>query len=83
MLKVHKIVLLRWIARGEVQHPVYYCFQNGMSLLWADRDVKAIRVLAASKKRKRLAPIPIVVRVLISEENERRSAKCETSFGLD
>jgi hypothetical protein len=56
VLKVHKMVLLRWLARGEARHPVHYCWQQGLCLLWTDRDVKAIRVLAASKRRKRLSP---------------------------
>ena len=56
VLNVHKMVLLRWIARGEPKHPTYYCVQQGLSLLWNEREVKAIRVLVASKRRKRRAP---------------------------
>lgn len=56
VLQVHKMVVLRWIARGEVRHPVHYCVQRGVCLLWDDREVKAIRVLAAQKGRKRLSP---------------------------
>ena len=54
VLKVHKMVLLRWVARGQVRHPVHYCFQHGISLLWDERELKAIRVLVASKKQERL-----------------------------
>lgn len=32
-LKVHKMVILRWIAKGEVQHPAHYCVHNGICLL--------------------------------------------------
>ena len=56
VLKVHKTVLLRWIARGEVRQPVHFCWHHGLCMLWTDRDVKGVRVMAASKKRKRLAP---------------------------
>lgn len=56
VLKVHKMVLLRWVAKGQVRHPVHYCFQHGMCLLWNERELKSILVLAASKKQKRLAP---------------------------
>ena len=52
VLKVHKMVLLRWVAKGQVRHPVHYCFQHGMCLLWNDRELKAMLVLAASKKRR-------------------------------
>ena len=53
VLKVHKMVLLRWVARGQVRHPVHYCFQHGISLLWDDRELKAILVLAVSRRHKR------------------------------
>lgn len=56
MLKIHKMVILRWLATGEVQHPAHYCFHNGINFLWDERDLKAIRSLAAWKKRKRLSP---------------------------
>ena len=56
LLNLHKMVLLRWIAKGEIQHPVHYCFQGGICLLWDDRDLKAIRSFAKWKKRKRPKP---------------------------
>ena len=56
LLKLHKMVLLRWIAKGEIRHPAHYCFQRGICLLWDDRDLKAIRSFAKWKKRKRLPP---------------------------
>lgn len=55
-LQVHKMVLLRWVAKGEIRHPVHYCIKGGVCLLWDDRDLKAIRLLAAFKKRRRLPP---------------------------
>ena len=51
MVKAHKMVILRWMAKGEVQHPVHYCVQGGISLLWDERDLKSIRSLAAWKRR--------------------------------
>jgi hypothetical protein len=56
VLKVHKMVLLRWIARGEAKHPTYYCVQQGLSLLWNERELNAVRVVAATKRRKKEAP---------------------------
>ena len=56
VLKVHKMVLLRWIARGDVKHPTYYCVQQGLSLLWNERELNAVRVVAATKRRKKEAP---------------------------
>lgn len=55
-LKVHKMVLLRWVAKGEITYPVHYCIKRGVCLLWDDRDVKAIRLLVAFKKRRGLPP---------------------------
>lgn len=43
MLKVNKMVLLRWIARGEAKHPTYYCAQQGFSFLWNEREFNAVR----------------------------------------
>jgi hypothetical protein len=56
VLKVHKMVLLRWIARGEAKHPTYYCVQQGLSLLWNERELNGVRVVAATKRRKKEAP---------------------------
>ena len=54
--KIHKMVLLRWIARGQVKRPAHYCVNNGISLLWRDQEMKALRSLIKQKKRKRLSP---------------------------
>jgi uncharacterized DUF497 family protein len=56
VLKLHKMVLLRWIARGEVKHPAYYCAQHGLSLLWSKRELNAVRIVAARKKRRKESP---------------------------
>ena len=56
VLKLHKMVLLRWIARGEVKHPSHYCAQHGLSLLWSEQELNAVRIVAARKKRKKEAP---------------------------
>jgi hypothetical protein len=56
VLKVHKMALLRWIAREEAKHPTYYCVQQGLSLLWNERELNGVRVVAATKRRKKEAP---------------------------
>jgi hypothetical protein len=56
VLKVHKMVLLRWIARGEAKHPTYCCVQQGLSFLWNERELNGVRVVAATKRRRKEAP---------------------------
>lgn len=43
MLKVHKMVVLRWLAKGEIDYPAHYCVHRGITLLWNESEIRLLR----------------------------------------
>lgn len=42
MLGVHKMVVLRWLAKGEINYPAYYCIHRAVTLLWNENEVRSL-----------------------------------------
>jgi hypothetical protein len=56
--KLHKMVILRWMAQGEVEHPLHYCsIRRGVCWLWDDDGLKVIRSLARKKHKRALSGV--------------------------
>ena len=43
MMGVHKMVVLRWLAKGEIDYPTHYCIHRAVTLLWNDAEISALR----------------------------------------
>jgi hypothetical protein len=43
------MVVLRWLAKGEIDYPAQYCIRNGITLLWTERELRLLHRQKASR----------------------------------